>query len=174
MKRLVIGGARSGKSSFAESLMGDRVDYVATAARRADDPEWDARIAAHRDRRPASWRTIETLDLAAVLDEGGEADVLVDCLTVWLTRTMDGCGCWDGAPGSDAALQAACDAVVAAVGRTSRNVVFVTNEVGQGIVPVTSSGRLFRDQMGIFNARVAAACDEVWLVTAGIPVRIKG
>lgn len=180
MRRLIIGGARSGKSRFAESLLMDApaVDYVATSQRRTDDAEWEARVAAHVARRPATWNTVETLDLPEVLAEGA-ASVLVDCLTVWLTRVMDECGCWAGAdaaqtppPAHDLAPRL--DALVAATRATTRDVIFVTNEVGQGIVPATASGRLFRDEMGILNVRMAAVCDEVWLVTAGIPQRIKG
>ncbi|WP_232549239.1 bifunctional adenosylcobinamide kinase/adenosylcobinamide-phosphate guanylyltransferase [Propioniciclava soli] len=183
MRRLVIGGARSGKSRFAEQLVADAasVDYVATSEPRVDDPEWAERIAAHVARRPASWRSVETVDLAAVLGEGpgsGSAEqgavVLIDCLTVWLTRVMDACGCWE----ADAAEGLRClgdrvDELVAALERTGRDVVLVTNEVGQGVVPATASGRLFRDQMGIVNARVAAVTDEVWWLVAGLPTRLK-
>lgn len=178
-RRMVIGGARSGKSRFAEALVADAgpVDYVATSRGRADDAEWQARVAAHVARRPASWRTVETVDVAGVLAEVSDAAVLVDCLTVWLSRVMDECGCWTEAGGvreAGGALASRVGALVAAVEGTSRDVVLVTNEVGQGIVPATASGRLFRDEMGALNARVAAACDEVWLVTAGLPLRIKG
>ncbi len=175
MRRLIIGGARSGKSRFAESLLADAAaDYVATSQRRPDDPEWNARIAAHVARRPASWTTIETLDLPAVLDSGRPEPVLVDCLTVWLSRVMDACGCWDESPAAQPALASRVDALVTATARTRREVTFVTNEVGQGIVPATASGRLFRDEMGVLNVRMAGVCDEVWLVTAGIPQRLKG
>lgn len=196
MRTLVLGGARSGKSSFAERLASssDAVDYVATSPRRPDDPEWDARIAAHVARRPASWRTVETLDVAGVLAEPGEATVLVDCLTLWLSAVMDRFGCWFEMPeaGVEATaaeaglrpvpgaappldlLQAETDALAAALRVTSRDVICVSNEVGQGIVPATASGRLFRDRMGVLNATVAAACDEVWFLTAGLPQRLKG
>ncbi len=177
MSRLVIGGARSGKSRLAESLVGDGpVDYVATSARREDDAEWERRIAQHVARRPEGWRTVETIDLVGVLGADGEAAVLVDCLTVWLARVMDEAGSWAD-DWSDAAAQRLAgrtDALVAATAATARDVVFVTNEVGQGVVPATASGRAFRDEMGILNARMAAACDEVWLVTAGLPLRLKG
>lgn len=178
MRTLVIGGARSGKSRYAERLAGDGpVEYVATAARWPDDAEWTRRVAAHRARRPASWGTTETLDVAGVLGTPGTT-VLVDCLTVWLSRCMDEAGCWPDLPGHDpdaasAALAARTDALVAAVARTRRELILVTNEVGQGVVPATASAREFRDQMGILNARVAAACDAVWLVTAGLPQRLK-
>ena len=109
MSVLVLGGARSGKSTFAERLASqtESVDYLATAHRYPDDPEWVARVQLHQERRPASWRTIETLDVAAELRAESERLLLVDCLTVWLTRQMDEAGIWDAAPGSDAALQSA-------------------------------------------------------------------
>lgn len=179
MRTFVIGGARSGKSRFAEGLLaGGEADYVATSERRPDDAEWAARIAAHVARRPGAWRTIETLDLPGVLARDAAVPVLVDCLTVWLTRVMDECGCWPELPGFDpdaapARLAARIDALVAAVEDTPRDVVLVSNEVGQGVVPATASGRLFRDQMGILNARVAATCDAAWLLVAGLPVRVK-
>ena len=190
MRRLVIGGARSGKSHFAEGLLAGRpVDYVATAQRRPDDPEWTARIAAHVARRPPAWRTLETTDIAGVLAAPADAAVLVDCLTVWLARVLDECACWPDAPGEGwvepaeraapaasgfAGLRARVAALTAALAATTRDVVLVTNEVGQGVVPASAAGRLFRDEMGILNIAVAAACDEVWLVTAGIPRKIKG
>ena len=172
---LVLGGARSGKSTFAETLAsaGDDVDYLATSSRYPDDAEWAARIEAHRQRRPAAWQTIETIEVAAELTRPTGRLLLVDCLTVWLTRQMDRAGSWDAQPGSDQLLQGATDALVAALGGCQRPVVLVSNEVGQGLVPATASGRRFRDEMGILNARVAAACDRVYFCTAGLPQRLK-
>ena len=172
---LVLGGARSGKSSHAESLVGrePRVEYVACGLQPTDDDvEWADRVALHRARRPASWTTTETLDLVAVLGTPGPP-VLVDCLTTWLARVMDECEVWDGQPGSDAKLTEAVDALVAAWVGARRRVVGVSNEVGSGIVPATPSGRRFRDELGVLNARVAAASDRVWLVTAGLPQRLR-
>lgn len=191
VRRLIIGGARSGKSRFAESLLADAaaVEYVATSEIRTDDPEWTARVAAHVARRPSHWRTTETTDLVAVLERRDPGVALVDCLTVWLTRQMDATGCWESEASAGPAdpdrrpsaptdaldrLNSHITALVTALTATSRDVVAVTNEVGQGVVPPTASGRLLRDQMGICNARVAAAVDEVWWVVAGIPTRIKG
>ena len=175
MSVLVLGGARSGKSTFAERLASqvESVDYLATAHRYPDDPEWVARVQLHQQRRPASWRTIETLDVAAELRAESERLLLVDCLTVWLTRQMDEAGIWDANPGSDAALQSATDELVAALAATSRQVVLVSNEVGQGVVPATPAGRRFRDEMGILNTRVAEVSDEVHFCIAGIPLRLK-
>jgi len=172
---LVLGGARSGKSRYAEELLRRRahVDYLACGLPAdGSDPEWDARIALHRARRPASWRTVETADPAAALRSPGPP-VLLDCLSTWLARAMDDCGVWIGAPDADTRLAAAVDDVVEAWTRTGRTVVAVSNEVGSGIVPATPSGRRYRDELGILNARIAAASDRVWLLTAGLPQRLR-
>jgi adenosylcobinamide kinase/adenosylcobinamide-phosphate guanylyltransferase len=158
-RALVLGGARSGKSSFAEQLL-------------ARQREWTGRVALHRARRPASWRTVETVDLPAVLGRPGPP-VLLDCLTTWLARVMDDCGIWSEAPDADVRLAAAVDALVDAWEVTRRRVVAVSNEVGSGVVPATPSGRRFRDELGVLNARVAAAAPRVWLVTAGLPQRLR-
>ncbi|MGY2085781.1 bifunctional adenosylcobinamide kinase/adenosylcobinamide-phosphate guanylyltransferase [Blastococcus sp. SYSU DS0539] len=174
-RTLVLGGARSGKSRHAEQLLARarRVEYVACGLP-ADggDPEWADRVALHRDRRPGSWRTVETVDLVGVLGETGPP-VLVDCLSTWLARVMDDCGVWDGGAEADARLASAVDDVVAAWTGTRRRVVAVSNEVGSGVVPATASGRRFRDELGILNARVAAASQRVWLLTAGLPQRLR-
>ena len=172
---LVLGGARSGKSSHAERLLSGQksVDYVACGLPPGDDDlEWADRVALHRARRPSSWSTIETVDLVSVLGTQGQP-VLVDCLTTWLARVMDDCGVWADEPGSDATLATAIDDVVGAWSGTRRRVVAVSNEVGSGIVPATPSGRRFRDELGVLNARIAAASDRVWLVTAGLPQRLR-
>jgi adenosylcobinamide kinase / adenosylcobinamide-phosphate guanylyltransferase len=174
-RTLVLGGARSGKSSFAEQLLArDRaVDYVACGlVPDGSDPEWTERVTLHRARRPASWRTLETVDLAAVLGRPGPP-VLVDCLTTWLARVMDDCGIWSEAPDADARLAAEIDALVDAWRGARRRVVAVSNEVGSGVVPATPSGRRFRDELGVLNTRVAATSRRVWLVTAGLPQRLR-
>jgi adenosylcobinamide kinase/adenosylcobinamide-phosphate guanylyltransferase len=170
-RTLVLGGNRSGKSAFAEALLADAstVDYVATAARIDGDTEWADRIARHRRRRPAHWRTIETTDVAAVLDAPGGA-VLVDSITTWLAAVMDAGGAWDG-PGG--AVDAPVEALCAAWARTARRAVLVSDEVGLGIVPESRSGRRFRDVLGSLNQQLAAAADEVHLVVAGLPVRLR-
>jgi adenosylcobinamide kinase / adenosylcobinamide-phosphate guanylyltransferase len=171
----VLGGARSGKSSFAEALLARErtVDYVACGlVPDGDDPEWTDRVALHRARRPASWRTVETVDLAGVLGRPGPP-VLVDCLTTWLARVMDDCGVWSEAPDADARLAAAVDALLDAWQHTPRRAVAVSNEVGSGVVPATASGRRFRDELGVLNARVAATSPRVWLLTAGLPQRLR-
>ena len=169
---LVLGGARSGKSTWAERRMGplDDVVYVATSQQDPDDAEWVERVAAHQARRPDSWRTVETLDVAGVLRETATGGVLVDCLAVWLTRVLDELDAWnreDWDPG----LTARVDELVAAIEASTAEVVLVSNEVGLSVVPETRAGRLFRDQLGILNARVAQAVDEVWFSIAGITKR---
>jgi adenosylcobinamide kinase / adenosylcobinamide-phosphate guanylyltransferase len=172
---LVLGGARSGKSHFAEQRLHRvrAVEYVACGAvPDAGDPEWADRVALHRARRPASWRTVETLDVPGVLGRPGPP-VLVDCLTTWLAGTMDECGSWTGGPDADARLAAAVDALVGAWTTTRRRVTAVSNEVGSGIVPATPAGRRFRDELGALNARLAARADRVWLLTVGLPQRLR-
>lgn len=172
---LVLGGARSGKSRFAEELLARRADveYVACGPLPdGSDAEWDDRVAMHRARRPASWRTVETVDLPAVLRSPGPP-VLLDCLSTWLARAMDDCGTWSHAPDADARLTAEVDAVVDAWTGAGRPVTAVSNEVGSGIVPATASGRRFRDELGMLNARIAGRSDRVWLLTAGLPRRLR-
>jgi adenosylcobinamide kinase/adenosylcobinamide-phosphate guanylyltransferase len=166
---LVTGGVRSGKSRHAEGLLADEpaVTYVAPGPV-LDDADWQERIAAHRARRPATWRTVETVDLAAALRS--EGPVLVDCLGTWLTRVVDEAGLWD-APTDEVAAYVD-ERVAAAVEAMDGSVVLVTNEVGLGVVPGHRSGRLFRDLLGSVNQRVAAACDEVHLVVAGRVLKI--
>jgi adenosylcobinamide kinase/adenosylcobinamide-phosphate guanylyltransferase len=172
---LVLGGARSGKSSFAEQLLaGERaVDYVACGlVPDGSDPEWADRVALHRARRPASWRTVETLDLPDVLGRPGPA-VLIDCLTTWLAGVMDESGIWSDVDAADDRLATRIDALLDAWSTTPRRVVAVSNEIGSGVVPATPSGRRFRDELGVLNARVATATPRVWLLTAGLPQRLR-
>ena len=176
MKSLVIGGARSGKSRAAESLLADAaaVTYVATAYPPGDAVEWQERVALHRTRRPAHWTTLETTDLAGLLATDG-GPLLVDCLTLWLTRIMDRHQCWDddswAASGADA-LRSEVDQLLEALRGSSRDVVLVTNEVGQGVVPGAAAGRRFRDEMGLLNTAVAAECGDVLWCVAGRVVRL--
>ena len=179
LRRLVTGGARSGKSHFAESLPPQQasVTYVATGGDRPNDAEWRERVAAHQARRPATWTTVETPDVAHVLRSAAPGTwVLVDCLTLWLTAVIDEAGAWEDDAGSRqrarAAVDHALDALLPALADTAANVVLVTNEVGMDIVPSTHSGRLFRDLLGVVNTRVAAHCDEVTLVVAGRPLSL--
>jgi adenosylcobinamide kinase/adenosylcobinamide-phosphate guanylyltransferase len=171
-RTLVIGGARSGKSRHAESLLAaaERVTYVATAATQPDDDEWSDRVRTHQLRRPRHWSTVETGDVADVLATAARGDcVLVDCLTLWLTRVMDEAAAWEG----DLELvNKQIDTLVDAWRTTAAQVVAVTNEVGQGVVPATRSGRLFRDLQGRLNASVARESDVAVMMVAGRPVRL--
>jgi adenosylcobinamide kinase/adenosylcobinamide-phosphate guanylyltransferase len=175
VKVLVTGGVRSGKSRHAESLLADRpaVAYVAPGRLpEDDDPDWAARVAAHRAARPAHWRTHETRDVAGVLAEESGA-VMVDCLGTWLTGVIDERDLWE-APSAEVAevVDGLLDGLVDALAATTGEVVLVTNEVGLGVVPAHRSGRLFRDLLGTVNQRVAQACDEVHLVVAGRVLRL--
>lgn len=170
---LVLGGARSGKSAFAESLLATApvVLYVATAEPRPTDAEWTERIRRHRTRRPVPWHTAETADLVSVLRAPGP-DVLIDSITAWLARAMDDCGCWTGDE-RVGDLDARIDALGSAWSATTRHVVAVSDEVGLGVVPETAAGGRFRDALGLLNQRLAAAADDVHLVVAGLPLRLK-
>ncbi len=174
MRVFVLGGARSGKSTYAERLLASEpaVDYVATSGERPDDPDWLQRVAEHRARRPESWRTIETTDVAGVLGTSGPP-VLIDCLTLWLTVVLDECGAWDDgawADGGRDAVRARVDSLVAAWRDTPRYVVGVSNEVGSGVVPSYASGIRFRDELGRLNMLLADVSDRVVLLVAGRPL----
>jgi adenosylcobinamide kinase/adenosylcobinamide-phosphate guanylyltransferase len=167
---LVTGGVRSGKSRHAESLLeGVAATYVAPGPV-VDDADWQVPVAAHRARRPDSWTTLETHDLAAALAPPGP--VLVDCLGTWLTAVIDEHALWE-APAdevTDLVDRLASRAIAVLAARD--DVVLVTNEVGLGVVPEHRSGRLFRDLLGLVNQRVADACAEVHLVVAGRVLRL--
>lgn len=184
----VTGGARSGKSRWAEELigrLGGRVAYLATCVPR--DEEMIARVKIHQQRRPAQWVTVEEpLEVArAVQRVADEVEaILIDCLTLWLTNLL-----LDAYPELDRAdLAQIADLnleeiensvlgrvteLVQAAKQSSAQVVMVSNEVGLGIVPGYPLGRLYRDLLGRANQMVAAAADEVYLVVAGIPLEIK-
>jgi adenosylcobinamide kinase / adenosylcobinamide-phosphate guanylyltransferase len=173
MLTLVIGGARSGKSRFAQSLAANarRVAYIATA--HVTDAEMEERIARHRQSRPADWITVEEpLEIAmAVTASAAICDfVLLDCLTVWLSNL-----CWKMRDCPAAGIEAAAATELARLAAASMhsNIVLVSNEVGSGIVPDSPVGRLFRDLQGWVNQDAARAADRVYLVVAGIPVTIK-
>ncbi|MEV8038479.1 bifunctional adenosylcobinamide kinase/adenosylcobinamide-phosphate guanylyltransferase [Streptomyces sp. NPDC086182] len=177
-RTLVLGGARSGKSVEAERRMESFPDvlYVATGGARNGDSEWAQRVSAHRERRPGSWHTVETCDLVPLLGEDGPP-LLVDCLSLWLTDAMDSVNAWDDAEwsgGGERALRARVEELVAAVRRTRRTVVAVSNEVGSGIVPATASGRRYRDELGRLNAAFAGECEHVLLVVAGQALKLRG
>lgn len=172
-RTLVLGGARSGKSSWAQSALAAEpaVTFVATAQADPGDPEWTSRIAAHRGARPAGWETVETTDLEPLLD--GDGVLLVDDLGNWLSRALDTADAWNDPGGLDVVRKRG-DALVRTWTETGARVVLVTNEVGQGVVPATPAGRLFRDELGRLNAALAAAGDEVVSMTAGLPRWLRG
>jgi adenosylcobinamide kinase/adenosylcobinamide-phosphate guanylyltransferase len=172
MRTLVLGGIRSGKSRWAEQAIeaaaGPQraVTYVATAAGR-DDAEFAARIATHRARRPSTWHTVESADVPAVL-RAHSAPTLVDDVGNWLTTTMDRRGAWDGGSVADDI-----EDLVGAVTQFPDPLVLVSPEVGLTVVPSTRAGRLFADALGTLNQRLAAVCDRVVLVVAGLPMTVK-
>ncbi|MCD2196517.1 bifunctional adenosylcobinamide kinase/adenosylcobinamide-phosphate guanylyltransferase [Actinomycetospora endophytica] len=148
--------------------------YVATA-RAVDptsDPEWADRIAVHRARRSSRWDTVVDPDgtvTASVVQERTDVAVLVDDLGTWVTGLLDDAGWVRDAP----SVAAARAALVEAVARRSGPLVLVSAEVGLGVVPSTSAGRRFRDELGLLNSELAAVCDDVRLLVAGLPVALK-
>jgi adenosyl cobinamide kinase/adenosyl cobinamide phosphate guanylyltransferase len=162
---LILGGARSGKSRHGEALIGAHPPpwtYVATAE--AWDEEMAARIAQHRARRDARWRTVESpLGLPAALAEATSQPVLVDCLTLWLTNLMLG----------EHDVPAATEALLAVLAARTAPTVLVANEVGLGVVPEHRLGRDFRDAAGVLHQRLAARADRVLLMVAGLPMVVK-
>ena len=165
---LVLGGARSGKSRYAERLITGAAQagtYIATGE--AGDAEMAARIAHHRARRTDFWRTVETpLDLAAaILAQADPArPVLVDCLTLWVSNLL----------GAGRIVEHESEALLGALRDARGPVVLVANEVGLGLVPETPLGREFRDEAGRLNQAVAALADRVVFVAAGLPLVLKG
>lgn len=180
---LVLGGARSGKSTFAQEMAaarGGRVTYIATAG--AGDPEMEARIRAHRASRPEHWRTLEApAALAETLAScRGEAEViLVDCLTVYLSNFILGRlgPVDDGDPvipaGLEESIMEETAKIIAAARALPALVILVANEAGQGVVPPYRLGRFFRDTAGRANQRFAKAADRVYLIQCGLAMELK-
>lgn len=181
MKELIVGGARSGKSSLAEKRAaesGMHVVYVATA--QALDGEMRRRIAHHQARRPASWGLAESpLNLAATLRQHAAPDtcLLVDCLTLWLSNLLFAGKAAQqaeaGEPIDCALFRDETQALVETLAQLPGRVILVSNEVGWGVVPMAAVSRLFADEQGRLNQRVAAVCDRVTLVAAGLPLTLK-
>ena len=175
MLTLILGGARSGKSRYAESLCRDdeKVFYLATAPRDLSDAEMDARILRHKNDRPARWTTIEEpLDIAArIAETPTNAVILLDCATIWLSNLM-----WENRALEFAELERT---IFARVGELtdvckSRKVIAVSNEVGGGVVPDNQLARQFRDLQGFVNQKLAQNAERVILVVAGLPLTLKG
>jgi len=167
-KYLILGGARSGKSSRAQSLAEaaspQRV-FIATAE--ALDTEMADRIARHQADRGQGWRTLEVpLDLVSAIkaNEGSEEFLLIDCLTLWLSNLFH----------HERDMAAETDALCEALSQSNCSIALVSNEIGLGLVPETSLGREFRDAQGRLNQRVAKVCDQVEFVAAGLPLKLKG
>ncbi|MGU3502858.1 bifunctional adenosylcobinamide kinase/adenosylcobinamide-phosphate guanylyltransferase [Mycobacterium sp. C31M] len=170
MRTLILGGIRSGKSQYAEALLADApaVRYLATGPVPEGQDSWTARVDAHRSRRASHWATVESADAATQLRTDRVTATLVDDIGGWLTAAMDRRGAWAGAPvGPDA------DELCAAVGEYTGPLVLVSPEVGLTVVSATPAGRLFTDELGTLNQRLAALCDRVVLVIAGQPLVVK-
>ncbi|MEC9343176.1 MAG: bifunctional adenosylcobinamide kinase/adenosylcobinamide-phosphate guanylyltransferase [Pseudomonadota bacterium] len=164
---LVLGGARSGKSRFAEDLVEESgLDAVYVATGQAFDDEMAARIAEHRARRGEAWRTVEApLDLAGALaaQDGPGRVLLVDCLTLWVSNLMM----------EEADVAAAGEALAETLGTVQAPVVLVSSEVGLGIVPDNAMARAYRDHAGRLNQRIAALANQVFFIAAGLPMVLK-
>lgn len=163
---LVLGGAASGKSSYAEGLItssGLEKIYIATA--QVFDDEMAAKVARHRDLRGSGWTTVEEpLDPGAILSQHGPSSaVLVDCATLWLTNVML----------AEQDVPAACAVFVQAMADCAAPIVVVSNEVGQGIVPDNALARRFRNAQGALNQAIAGQADRVVVVMAGLPLVLK-
>lgn len=181
MKTLILGGARSGKSGYAEKLAtesGLAVRYIATAT--AGDEVMRRRIAHHQARRPAHWPTVECeLALADTLRQQARDNtcLLVDCLTLWLSNLIFAGQAGQQAEAGEAIacalLKREIDALIATLPKLPGQVILVSNEVGWGIVPGNALSRLFADEQGRLNQRVATVCDDVYLVAAGLPLQLK-
>lgn len=162
---LILGGARSGKSRYGETLvMSAPPPWVYVATAEAGDAEMTARIAAHKARRPGSWTTLEApLDLAGAISNARGDALLVDCLTLWLSNILL----------AGRSVEAEIGRLLAALREAPGPLVAVSNEVGLGIVPDTALGREFRDAQGRLNAEVAGLADHVVLLIAGLPQTLK-
>ncbi len=168
---LILGGARSGKSDFAQTLArkrgGDDVLFVATAEAR--DEEMRARIASHRAARPAAWQTLEApREIARALDSSRARVIVVDCVTLWASNVL-----LAEETSAPQAMSREIDALLAWYRANEIAMILVSNEVGMGLVPDNALGRAYRDLLGAVNKRLAASADEVFFLVAGLPVEIK-
>jgi len=172
MKKLIfiVGGARSGKSTYAvrtAKIFGNKIVYLATCDR--SDAEMTQRIRRHKRTRPSSWKTVvEGKDLAAVLRREKRCDaVLIDCLGLWISNLL-------GEELGDKEIELRLAELISALRNRACAVLFVSNDVGSGIVPDNELARRFRDIVGTANQKLAGIADEVIFMQAGIPIRIKG
>lgn len=168
---LVLGGARSGKSRYAERLASKAtaVTYIATA--HACDAEMEAKIRRHREDRPKEWRTVEEpleIDRAITQSAAESNYIVVDCLTIFTANLLHASG------DNPAAMQLHIDRLIAALKSCACPIVLVSNEVGSGVVPAYPLGRRYRDLLGRINQQVAASADHVLLMVAGLPLALKG
>ena len=180
-KILLIGGARSGKSHFAQELapkLGEPVLFVATAE--AGDEEMQRRIEAHRRSRPAEWSTLEVtthIGSQIVQNIGDARVVIVDCITLLVNNIMGQHGYQTDeqidASHIESEVAGEINELIECINRVDASFILVTNEVGTGLVPVSSTGRLYRDVLGKANQILAEHADEVYLMVAGLPVPIK-
>jgi adenosylcobinamide kinase/adenosylcobinamide-phosphate guanylyltransferase len=177
---LVLGGIRSGKSAWAESAIvqaaeSDPVRYIATGGNDSDDADWSARVAAHRQRRPAHWSTVESQDVAAQLRADPATATLVDDMGGWLVAALDRRDAWSGAQAAaaESVVSGEVDDLLDAVDGFAAPLLLVSPEVGLTVVPATTSGRVFADELGTLNQRLAQRCERVVLVIAGQPVTVK-
>lgn len=169
-RALVLGGIRSGKSQWAEAAISgacDRVRYIATGCADDGDASWDRRIAEHRERRPVTWDTVESIEVAHHLRKDPDTPALVDDLGGWLTGVLDRRG-WD-----DGSVSADVEDLLTSVKAFSGPLALVSPEVGLSVVPATPAGRRFADELGTLNQRLASCCDQVVLVVAGQPMWVK-
>ena len=181
MRTFIIGGARSGKSAYAERLAvasRKRIIYIATA--HAGDDEMKNRIAHHRESRDVDWTTVEeSMELGRAIEKytGPDTLILVDCLTVWLSnllfseaRTYPEVGTIQ----PPAAVQHQRASLLSALENAKGDVILVSNEIGQGVIPQGAISRWFVDESGRLNQDVAAVCDRAVLIVAGLPLALKG
>ena len=175
---LVTGGSRSGKSEFAEryaAKCGKNVGYIATAE--VYDSEMAFRVKLHRERRPHDWQTFEApYDAHETIAEAGRSScdtILFDCLTIYVSNILCSMESISDSAENYRTMREQIDALIAASRDFDGTVIFVTNEVGSGIVPENHLAREYRDIAGLVNQWVGAASDEVYLVTCGIAVNIK-
>ncbi len=178
---LIIGGARGGKSRFAQELAektGEAVLFVATAE--AGDEEMRRRIEKHRKSRPASWRTLEaTSDLASRIgrETGGEGVVLIDCITLLVSNILGESGGRDGEQADEGLIEEKVTAeireLIECINQTGARFIIVSNEVGLGLVPANQMGRFYRDILGRANQILAQYADEVYLMVCGLPMPLK-